>query len=99
MPELSTTISIVPPCSADTLAASPPSVPPGKRLTFILPPLLAATSSANFSAPMLQRMALRVLQRELEAALLDVLRQRGAERQQRRATAATDGARRVNRIM
>ena len=51
MPEFSTTISIVPPCSADTLGASPPSTPPGNRLIFILPPLLAVTISANFSIP------------------------------------------------
>src|SRR5262245_5466965 len=31
--------------------ASPPSVPPGKRLTLILPPLFVPTSSANFSMP------------------------------------------------
>ena len=51
MPEFRSTNSIVPPCSADTLAASPPSVPPGKTLTLSLPPLLAATSSENFVAP------------------------------------------------
>src|SRR5882672_5862736 len=52
MPELSETISSVPPCRAETFAWSPPSTPPGKRLTFILPPLFDATSSANFSMPM-----------------------------------------------
>src|SRR5256885_5241836 len=51
MPEFSTTISSVPPCSAETLAWSPPSTPPGNRLILILPPLLAVTSSANFSIP------------------------------------------------
>src|SRR5262245_28085272 len=51
MPEFSSTNSIVPPCAAETLGASPPSVPPGKTLTLILPPLLAATSSANLLAP------------------------------------------------
>src|SRR2546423_12977085 len=51
MPELSDTISSVPPCSAETFAWSLPSTPPGNRLTFILPPLFAATISANFSMP------------------------------------------------
>ena len=62
MPELSDTIASVPPCSAETFGASPPSTPPGKSLTLILPPLLAATSSANFSMPDDERVALRVLQ-------------------------------------
>src|SRR3954467_6307575 len=51
MPELSDTISSVPPCRPETFAWSLPSTPPGNRLTFILPPLFAATSSANFSMP------------------------------------------------
>ena len=51
MPAFSETISIVPPCSAETFWASPPSTPPGNMFTLILPPLLAATSSANFSMP------------------------------------------------
>ena len=51
MPEFITTISSVPPCSAEMFGASPPSVPPGKRLTLILPPLFAFTISANFSMP------------------------------------------------
>ena len=51
MPLLSTTISKVPPCTADTLAWSLPSTPPGKRLILILPPDLALTNSAYFSMP------------------------------------------------
>ena len=74
MPEFSTVISSVPPCSADTFAWSLPSAPPGKRFTLILPPDLAATSSANFSMPVDERMALGVLERELDASC--VLRRR-----------------------
>src|SRR5574343_914377 len=51
MPEFSCTNSMVPPCRADTLAASPPRVPPGKTLTLRRPSLLDATSSANLLAP------------------------------------------------
>src|SRR3989344_3456056 len=51
MPALSTVISTVPPCRADTVCRSPPSVPPGKSLTAMRPPVLAATRSANFCAP------------------------------------------------
>jgi hypothetical protein len=51
MPEFIEAISIVPPWMADTTAASPPSTPPGNRLTLILPPDLACTISANFSMP------------------------------------------------
>ncbi len=51
MPEFRMVISTVPPCTADTVCASPPSTPPGNRLTLILPPDLAVTISANFSAP------------------------------------------------
>ena len=51
MPLLSTTISKVPPCTADTLAWSLPSTPPGNRLILILPPDLALTNSAYFSMP------------------------------------------------
>ncbi len=58
MPEFSSTNSMVPPC-ADTLGASPPGAPPGKMLTLSLPPLLAATISANFSAPVDETLRLR----------------------------------------
>ena len=52
MPEFMVTISSVPPCRAETLAWSLPSVPPGNRLTLSWPPDLASTKSLNFSMPM-----------------------------------------------
>src|SRR3954465_3678496 len=51
MPGLGDTSASVPPGGPGTFAWSLPSTPPGNRLTFILPPLFAATSSANFSMP------------------------------------------------
>src|SRR6185369_8815793 len=51
MPELSTVISTVPACTAETVWASLPSTPPGNTLTLSFPPDLAATISANRSAP------------------------------------------------
>jgi hypothetical protein len=50
-PALSTIRSSVPPCNDETFAMSPPSVPPGKSRTSILPPLFCLTSSMNFSTP------------------------------------------------
>src|SRR5207237_6391366 len=41
------------PCSADCWCISLPSCDDGYSLTWILPPLFAATSSANLCAPML----------------------------------------------
>ena len=76
MPAFITTISSVPPCSAEMFGASPPSTPPGNRLTLILPPLFAADDLGELLHAHHDRMALRVLRRELDRALLDVLRER-----------------------
>ena len=73
MPEFITTISSVPPCSAEMFGASPPSVPPGKRLTLILPPALGGHDLGELLHPHHDRVALRILGRELDRALLDVL--------------------------
>src|SRR5689334_13439697 len=51
IPEFIEAISRVPPCRDDRLAWSLPSAPPGNTLTFILPPDLASTISANFFMP------------------------------------------------
>ena len=48
-----TSISWTPPCSADCCCSSLPSWLLGYSFTVILPPLLAATSSANFLTPRL----------------------------------------------
>lgn len=51
MPAFIVVISTVPPCSAERVCTSPPSVPPGKSLTVIFPSLLSFTIAANFSMP------------------------------------------------
>ena len=44
-------MSSTPPCTALNCCCSPPTTPPPSSWTFILPPLRAATSSANFWVP------------------------------------------------
>ena len=67
-------ISCTPPCSADCCCISLPSWLAGNSLTVILPPLLAATSSANFLTPDADRVVGVVQVAEADRALLDVLR-------------------------
>jgi hypothetical protein len=75
MPEFSSTNSMVPPCAAETLGTSPPSVPPREDVDLDLAAGLGGHQFGELARAHLQRVALGVLQRQLEGL---VLRLRGA---------------------
>ena len=83
--------SIVPPCIAEATCCSPPSVPPAKTLTFILPPLFCSTSVGELLRADALRMVHLVDDRELDVAVLDV-GGRAPWRRRTRSSAATTPA-------
>ena len=79
MPEFMDAISSVPPCSADTLAWSLPSAPPGKTCTFILPPDFWLHQLREFLHAQDDGMALGILVRELDGARLRLREAEGGQ--------------------